>query len=381
MMQIGTRRIFDSDHDIFRDSVRKFFNEHIVPFHDKWEEDGQIAREAWIEAGNQGMLAVTMPEEYGGLGADILYSAIIWEEQSYSGCTGPGFALHSEICAPYFLKFGSQEQKERIIPELISGKGISAIAMTEPGAGSDLQGIRTNAVRDGDDWILNGSKTYITNGAMADYVIVVAKTDASKGAHGISLFVVEEGMAGFNRGRKLKKLGLKAQDTSELFFDNVRLPASAMLGKENHGFYMLMQELPQERLLIADMAVAAAEASYEWTREYVKNRKAFGKTLDKLQTIRHKLAEVKTETAVGRAFLDQCLELHAAGKLDNSTASMAKYWATDLQCKIADDCLQLHGGAGFMWEYPICRGYADARVQRIYGGSNEIMKELIARDI
>lgn len=382
MTQIGTRAIFDSDHDMFRESVRNYWKEHIIPFHDQWEEDGEISNEAWEEAGRQGMLGVTMPEQYGGLGVDIKYSAIVWEEQSYANCTGPGFALHSEICMPYILNYGTQEQKDRILPKLIAGTSISAIAMTEPGAGSDLAGVRTTAEKDSNgDFILNGSKTYITNGAKADHIIVVAKTDTSKGAHGISLLIVEEGMEGFNRGRKLKKLGLRAQDTSELFFDNVKVPAANLLGKENAGFYMLMDELPQERLLIADMAIAAAEANFEWTRDYVKNRKAFGKTLLNLQTIRHKLAELKTEICVGRAFADQCIELHSQGRLDSATASMAKYWLTDLQCKVADECVQLHGGAGFMWEYPITKAYADARVQRIYGGSNEIMKELISRNL
>lgn len=283
---------------------------------------------------------------------------------------------------PYILKYGTAEQKERILPKLISGEWIAAIAMTEPGAGSDLQGVRTTAEKtEGGDFILNGSKTFITNGAMADVVIVVAKTDTAKGAHGISLLIVEEGMEGFKRGRKLKKMGLKAQDTSELFFDNVKVPSANLLGPENKGFYMLMQELPQERLLIADMGVAAAEACFEWTRTYVKERKAFGKHLVDLQTIRHKLAELKTEVVIGRTFVDQCLELHAEERLDGGMASMAKYWATDLQSRVADECVQLHGGAGYMWEYPVARAYADARVQRIYGGSNEIMKELIARSL
>ena len=253
--------------------------------------------------------------------------------------------------------------------------------MTEPGAGSDLQGMKTTAIKDGDDYILNGSKVFITNGWLADLVIVCAKTDPTKGAKGISLFLVEAGTPGFTKGKKLKKMGMKAQDTAELFFEDVRLPKSALLGKEGAGFMYLMEELPQERLLIADMGVAAAEACYEWTRDYVKQRKAFGKTLSNLQTIQHKLAEMKTDIVVGRTFADHCLELHAAGKLDNGMASMAKYWLTDLQNKVADDCVQLHGGWGYMWEYPVCRAYVDGRVQSIYGGSNEIMKELIARSI
>jgi long-chain-acyl-CoA dehydrogenase len=316
------------------------------------------------------------------MGMDALWASIVWQEQGYSGCTGPGFALHSDIVAPYVYNYGSEEQKTRLLPQLVSGEMISAIAMTEPSAGSDLQGIRTTAVKqDNGSYVLNGSKTFITNGWHADMCIVVAKTAPEKGAHGISLFVVEKGMAGFEKGNKLKKVGMKAQDTAELFFDNVELPPEALLGKENHGFYMLMQELPQERLLIADMALASSEAAYEWTREYVNGRKAFGSTLSKLQTIRHRLAKIKTDLVVGRTFMDRCLELHAQHKCDNATASMAKYSMTELQGKVLDDCLQLHGGWGYMWDYPIARAFADARVQRIYGGSNEIMLELIARDI
>jgi alkylation response protein AidB-like acyl-CoA dehydrogenase len=304
-----------------------------------------------------------------------------WQEQSYAGTTGPGWALHSEIVCPYILNYGTDEQKQEYLPKLCSGEYISAIAMTEPGAGSDLQGMKTTAIKDGDDYILNGSKVFITNGWLADLVIVCAKTDPTKGAKGISLFLVEAGTPGFTKGKKLKKMGMKAQDTAELFFEDVRLPKSALLGKEGAGFMYLMEELPQERLLIADMGVAAAEACYEWTRDYVKQRKAFGKTLSNLQTIQHKLAEMKTDIDDGRTFADHCLELHAAGKLDNGMASMAKYWLTDLQNKVADDCVQLHGGWGYMWEYPVCRAYVDGRVQSIYGGSNEIMKELIARSI
>ena len=273
----------------------------------------------------------------------------------------------------------------RFIPPMVTGESIGAIAMTEPGAGSDLQGVRTNAVLDGDHWVLNGSKTYITNGFNSDLVIVVAKTDKdAKGAHGISLLLVEEGMEGFNKGQKLKKMGMRAQDTSELFFEDCRVPKENVLGGEeglNKGFYMLMSELPQERLLIADMAVASAEAIYEATRTFVKERKAFGRTIADLQVTKHKLAEMKTSIAVCRAFVDQCLELHNAHKLDSPMASMAKYWATDLQCQVAADGVQLHGGAGYMWEYPVCRAFVDSRVQPIYGGTNEIMKELIARTV
>ncbi|XP_018022177.1 long-chain specific acyl-CoA dehydrogenase, mitochondrial isoform X2 [Hyalella azteca] len=337
MMDIGCRSIFNSDHDIFRTSCRKFCQEEIVPHHEKM----------------------------------------------YVNCSGPGFPLHSQIVMPYITHYGTTDQIEKFIPDMVAGKKIGAIAMTEPGAGSDLQGVATNARRDGDDWILNGSKTFITNGYMADVVIVVAvtKPEAKSRAHGISLFLVEEGMKGFNKGRKLKKMGMKAQDTAELFFEDVRLPATALLGKENHGFYGLMQELPQERLLIGVMSTANCEWQFETTREYVKQRKAFGKTLSNLQTIQHKLAELKTKISVTRAFTDQCIELHNKGKLDGAMASMNKYWSSDMQNQVAYDCVQMHGGWGYMSEYPISKAYVDARVQSIYGGANEIMKELIARTI
>lgn len=340
-------------------------------------------RELWQKAGEAGLLGTDTPEEHGGLGGDFKDAAIVMEEQSYTNCSGPGFALHSQIVMPYISHYGTPEQIEKFLPDMVAGNKIGAIAMSEPGAGSDLQGVMTNARRDGDDWILNGSKTFITNGWLSDVAIVVAvtKPDAKSKAHGISLFLVETGMEGYKKGRKLKKMGLKAQDTSELFFEDVRLPASALLGKANHGFYMLMQELPQERFLIGVMATANCEWMFETTREYVKQRKAFGKTISALSTIQHKLAEMKTKIAVTRSFTDQCLEMHVQKQLDGATASMNKYWTTDLQNEVAYECVQMHGGWGFMAEYPICKAYLDARVQPIYGGSNEIMKELIARTI
>ncbi|XP_077451856.1 long-chain specific acyl-CoA dehydrogenase, mitochondrial [Stigmatopora argus] len=383
LMDIGTRRIFNEDHDIFRQSVRRFFQEEVVPHHKEWEKAGQVSREVWEKAGEQGLLGVMTPEECGGFGGDLLSAAVTWEEQMYSNCSGPGFALHSDIVMPYIINYGSKEQIEKFVPRMIAGKCICAIAMTEPGAGSDLQGVRTNAKRDGSDWILNGNKVFITNGWMADLVVVVAVTDreARTAAHGISLFLVEDGMKGFHKGRKLEKIGLKAQDTAELFFEDVRLPATALLGGLNKGFYYLMNELPQERLVIADMAIASCEFMFEETRSYVLQRKAFGKTISHLQTVQHKLAELKTEICVGRAFVDNCLQLHAEKRLDPSTASMAKYWSSDLQNQVATQCLQLHGGWGYMLEYPIAKAFVDSRVQPIYGGTNEIMKELIARDI
>ncbi|XP_048728474.1 long-chain specific acyl-CoA dehydrogenase, mitochondrial-like isoform X2 [Ostrea edulis] len=383
MMDIGARGIFSAEHDLFRQNVRRFFQEEVLPHHTKWEKDGQVSREVWEKAGQNGLLGVNTKEELGGIGGDVLSTAITWEEQMYVNCSGPGFSLHSDIIMPYISHYGTKEQIEKFIPRMTAGTCIGAIGMTEPGAGSDLQGIRTNAKKDGSDYILNGSKVFITNGWMSDLVIVVAITnpEAKSKAHGISLFLVEEGMKGFVKGRKLEKIGLKAQDTAELFFEDVRLPKESLLGEENKGFYYLMQELPQERLIIADMAIANSEWMFEETRNYVRQRKAFGKTISNLQTVQHKLAEIKTEVAVGRAFLDQCLKIHNERGLDSVTASMAKYWATDLQNSIATRCLQLHGGWGYMWEYPIARAFVDSRVQPIYGGSNEIMKELIARTI
>ncbi|XP_037091835.1 long-chain specific acyl-CoA dehydrogenase, mitochondrial-like isoform X2 [Pollicipes pollicipes] len=383
LTDIGSRVLFTSDHDIFRESVRKFFETEVKPHHAQWENGGQVSREVWLKAGEQGLLGVNTPAEQGGIGGNWLDAAIVLEEQSYSNCSGPGFGIHSDIVMPYISHYGTQEQIERFIPSLTDGSKIGAIAMTEPGAGSDLQGIRTTAVKDGDDFILNGSKVFITNGFMCDVVIVVAITNptAKSPAHGISLLLVEAGTPGFRKGRKLHKMGMKAQDTAELFFEDVRVPRSALLGPENGGFYQLMQELPQERLLLGLMSMAGSEWAFEETREYLINRKAFGKTLSNLQTIQHRLAAMKTELAVCRAFTDQCIGLHARGKLDGSMASMSKYWTTDMLNRIVYECVQLHGGWGYMWEYPICRAYVDAKVQTIYGGSNEIMRELIARPI
>ncbi|XP_077993605.1 long-chain specific acyl-CoA dehydrogenase, mitochondrial-like [Glandiceps talaboti] len=383
LTDIGARRVLSEEHDMFRESVRRFMKEEVAPYEAQWMEDGNVSREVWEKAGAMGLLGITTPEKCGGIGGDFVSSAIVFEEQAYANASGPGFSLHSDIVMPYIYNYGTPEQIQKFVPDMIAGKKIGAIAMTEPGAGSDLQGIRTNARKDGDDWILNGSKVFITNGYLCDVVIVVAITDSkSKSpAHGISLFLVEKGMEGFIKGQKLKKMGLKGQDTSELFFEDVRLPASALLGKENRGFYYLMNELPRERLLIGIWSQSNMEAIFEETRNYVKQRKAFGKTLAHLQTVQHKLAEMKTEICVGRAFLDSCYQSFNAGKLDSSTASMAKYWISELHNTIAYRCVQLHGGWGYMMEYPVCKAYIDARLQPIYGGSNEIMKELIARQI
>ena len=373
------RTLFSEDHRMFRDAVRRFMEQEVVPHHDRWEEQGFVDREVWQKAGANGLLCATMPEAYGGAGADKLYSIVVMEETARVNATGLGFGLHSEIVAPYILHYGSEEQKRRFLPKMASGEAIGAIAMSEPAAGSDLQGVKTTATRSGDVYVLNGSKTFITNGWHADVVIVVAKTNPKAGAKGTSLLLVEQGMKGFEKGKRLKKVGMKAQDTSELFFDNVEVPAANLLGNENEGFAYLMQELPWERLQIAIGGVENAQAAIDWTSDYVKERKVFGTTVSSFQNTRFKLAELQTEVQIARVFVDKCIELLMAGQLDTATASMAKYWCSDLQCKVIDECVQLHGGYGYMWEYPIARAFADARVQRIYGGTNEIMKEVITR--
>lgn len=383
MMDIGCRSIFNEEQDMFRESVRRFMREEVYPNHKKYEAQGHVDRELWRQLGQQGLLGVAISDEVGGVGGTFKEEAIVLEEQAYAHTHAPAIGVHSTIVMPYFEHYGTPEQKERFIPQMAAGEIVGAIGMTEPDAGSDLQGIRTRAKKDGDDYILNGSKVFITNGILADAVVTVAITDpdARSKAHGISLFIVEEGMPGFKKGRNLNKLGLKAHDTAELFFEDVRLPKTALLGGENQGFYQLMAELPQERLLLGVASIAACEWMFEETRNYIQTRKAFGSSLSALQTIQHNMAELKTEIAVCRAFIDQCIELHTVKKLNNSTASMAKYYATELENKVAGRCLQLHGGWGYMNDQPIARSYADARVQTIYGGSNEIMKELISRDI
>ncbi len=375
------RTLFSPDHELFRESVRTFLEKEAVPFHAQWEKQGYIDRDLWRKAGEAGMLCSHLPDTYGGLDADFLYSAVVIEEIGRLGLTGIGFSLHSDIVAPYILHYGSEALKHKYLPKLISGEMVTAIAMTEPGAGSDLQGVKTIAVLDGDEYVINGSKTFITNGYLADLVIVVAKTDPKAGAKGTSLFLVEADTPGFAKGKRLEKVGMKAQDTSELFFQDVRVPKENILGQAGMGFAYLMQELPQERLTVAIGALSSAEAALAWTLEYTRERKAFGKAIADFQNTRFKLAEMATEIQVGRVFVDQCMALHLKGKLDVPTAAMAKYWATDLQCKVLDECVQLHGGYGFMWEYPIARAWADARVQRIYAGTNEIMKEIIARSL
>ena len=377
------RSLFTPEHEAFRDSFRRFIENEIAPFHADWEEQGYVERAVWNKAGENGFLCLTMPEAYGGAGADKLYSVVQMEEVARAGCSGIGYSLHSEIVAPYILHYGSEAQKLKYLPRLASGEMIGAIAMSEPAAGSDLQGIKATALRQADgSYLLNGSKTFITNGWHADLVIVVAKTNPAAGAKGTSLLLVERGMAGFSVGKRLKKLGMKAQDTSELFFDSVKVPADMLLGgpqQEGRGFICLMEQLPWERLQIAISAVAAAQAAIDWTVDYVKQRKVFGQPVAAFQNTRFTLAELQTEVQVARVFVDKCIELLLVNTLDTATASMAKYWCSDLQCKVMDECVQLFGGYGYMWEYPITRAYADARVQRIYGGTNEIMKEVITR--
>lgn len=379
------RTLFSADHEAFRDSFTRFIDKEIAPFHAQWEDQGYVDRAVWNKAGENGFLCMTMPEEYGGSGADKLYSVIQMEALGKAGFSGIGYCLHSEIVAPYIEHYGTADQKKRYLPRLASGEMIGAIAMSEPAAGSDLQGIKTTAALQADgSYLLNGSKTFITNGWHADLVIVVAKTNPAAGAKGTSLLLIERGMPGFSVGKRLKKMGLKAQDTSELFFDNVRVPADNLLGGaalENKGFICLMEQLPWERLQIAISAVAASEAAIGLTVDYVKERKVFGQPIASFQNTRFTLAELHTEVQVARVFVDKCTEQLLQDKLDTATASMAKYWCSDLQCKVMDECVQLFGGYGYMWEYPITRAYADARVQRIYGGTNEIMKEVITRSM
>lgn len=380
-MSTMPRKIYDEEHELFRSSVRKFLETEAAPYHAQWEKDGQVDRKLWLKAGEQGFLSPNVSEEYGGVGVDFRYNAIIDEEVSRSGFTGIGWGLHSDIAVPYISRYGTDAQKEKYLPKCVSGEIITAIAMTEPGAGSDLQGIKTTAVKDGDDYVINGSKTFITNGQLADLVVVVTKTDPSAGSRGISLFLVEAGTEGFSKGKNLDKVGMKAQDTSELFFQDVRVSKDQLLGEEGKGFVYLMQDLPQERLNIAIGAVANAKSILEQTIAYVKERKAFGTEIASFQNTQFKLAEMDTDVTVAEAYIDRCIELHLEEKFDAVAAAKAKLMATELQGRVIDECLQLHGGYGYMWEYPVARAFADARVQRIYGGTNEIMKLIVGREL
>lgn len=369
---------------LFSDSVARWIDDHAPPEKmAEWIAASSVPRELWTQAGEAGLLNLSMPEEWGGMGGDYRHEVVLMEQLGWKGVDHFGISLHNAIVAPYVLHYGTDEQKARWLPKMASGELVGAIAMTEPGAGSDLQGIKTAAIRKGDHYVLNGSKTFITNGQLANFIITAAKTDPSEGAKGISLIGVEtDGLEGFERGRNLHKIGMEANDTSELFFNDVKVPVEAVIGnQEGRGFYHLMEQLPQERLNIAVQGIAAAERGLAETLAYVKERKAFGKRVIDFQNTQFKLAEVKTQLTVARVFVNHCIGLHLQGKLDAATASMAKYWVTDIQGETIDEMLQLHGGFGYMTEYPIAQLYKDARVQRIYGGTNEIMKLLIARTL
>lgn len=378
------RSIYTEEHLMFASSVRDFIKKEIEPNHARWEKAQMVSRESWEQLGEAGYLCMQVDEQYGGLGIkDFRYNAIIAEELGKLGLASEavGYTLHSDIVCPYIEHYGTEEAKKKWLSQMVSGKAIAAIAMTEPGAGSDLQGMRTTAVDKGDHYLVNGSKTFITNGYLSDVCVVAVKTDPTLGAKGISLLLVETGMKGYSKGKPFEKVGLHAQDTCELFFENVEVPKSNLLGKVGEGFKYLMTELSQERLVVGLGAIAAAEGALATTVQYTKDRAAFGKSISDFQNTRFKLAELATEVAIGRIFADKCIELHAEKKLDAAMASSCKYWLTDLQCRVADECLQLHGGYGYIWEYQVARSWADARVQRIYAGTNEIMKELIARSV
>ena len=377
------RTIFETEHNLIRDAVRSFATEHISPFYEQWEEDGQVDRDMWRKAGEAGLLSPNVPAEFGGMEADFRVNAVIGEELSAMGFISQavGFSIHSDITVPYIMNYGTQEQKEKYLPACITGDIVLALAMSEPAAGSDLQGIKTTAVKDGNDYILNGSKVFITNGQHADLVLVVAKTDPTAGAKGISLFLVEADSVGFTRGQNLKKIGLHSQDTSELFFDNVRVPVENLLGGEGMGFIMLMSELPTERMSVSVGAIASAQSILQQTITYTAERKAFGKPIAGFQNTQFKLAEMDTDITVAQVFVDRCLELLVEGKLDDVTAAKVKLMTSELQCKVIDECLQLHGGYGYMMEYPVARAFLDSRVQRIYAGTSEIMKVIISRSL
>jgi alkylation response protein AidB-like acyl-CoA dehydrogenase len=377
-----TRAIFEPEHEAFRETVGTFLDKEAVPFHAQWEKDGIVDREVWARAGAQGLLGLQLPEEYGGGGTtDFRYNAIVGEEMTRRGIYGCAFPLFNDMIAPYLVASATPEQQARWYPGLSAGTTIAAIAMTEPGAGSDLQGISTRAVDEGDHYVLTGQKTFISNGILADLVVVVARTDPEAGHQGISLLVVERGMDGFERGRNLDKIGQHAQDTAELFFDRVRVPKENLLGEEGSGFVQLMTNLAQERLSIAVSAATACESLVEETLGYVKERKAFGRAIGSFQHTRFTLAEMATEAHIARVFIDDCLARHVRGELDAKTASMAKWWTTELQNKIVDRAVQLHGGYGYMAEYPVARAFVNSRVQTIYGGTTEIQKEIIGRSL
>lgn len=374
------RMLFNEEHEMFRQAFRRFVEKEVAPYHEQWEKEGMVAREAWLKAGSQGFLGLDVPEQYGGGGVrDFRYNAIITEELIRVGASGAAFSLHNDVIVPYLVAYSNEEQKQRWLPKVCSGEGITAIAMTEPNTGSDLASVRTTAIREGEHYVLNGQKTFISNGILADIVVVVAKTNPEARHGGMTLFVVERGMEGFNRGRRLEKIGMHAQDTAELFFENVRVPVENRLGDEGQGFIYLMQQLAQERLSIAVIAAAVCEVALEHTITYCRERTAFGQPIGQFQNSRFKLAEMKTETEIARVFVDRCIVELNEGRLTPEDAAMAKWWTTELQQKVVSQCLQLHGGYGYMMEYPIAKMFIDSRVQTIYGGTNEIMKEIIGR--
>ena len=375
------RTLFREEHQMFRQSVRKFVEKEIVPFHAQWEHDGIVPRELWLKAGAQGMLCCTVPEEYGGLGLDYLFDVVVFEELWRVGASGPGFLIHTDLVATYILSFGTEAQKKKFLPKMVSGEWIGSLGMTEPHAGSDLKAIRTKAVRDGNEFLINGQKVFISNGQLCDVLVLATKTDSEAGAKGVTLFLVEGDRPGFRRGKNLEKLGMRAQDTSELFFDNIRLPPESMLGEEGKGFAQMMTKLSQERLAQAVRSAVVAETIIEWTVDYTMHRQAFGKAIFDQQNTQFKLAELQAQATAMRVFTDRCIELFMAGELDPVDAAIAKMLTTELHCKAADECLQLFGGWGYMWEMPIARAYADARITKIAGGSIEIMKLIIARQM
>jgi acyl-CoA dehydrogenase len=383
------RSIFGEEHEMFRESVRRFIEREIVPFHAQWEHDGIVPRDLWLKAGAEGLLCCTVPEEYGGLGADYLFDVVVFEELWRVGASGPGFLIHTDLVATYIMSFGTEEQKRHWLPKMVRGEAVGSLGMTEPHAGSDLKEVRTRAVRDpaappGDnaaDFIINGQKVFISNGQLCDFVVLATKTDSGAGAKGISLFIVESEREGFQRGRNLEKLGMKAQDTSELFFEDVRVPASNLLGEEGKGFPQMMTKLAQERLAQAIRSATVTEVMIEWTVDYTAERKAFGQTIADFQNTQFVLADLKARATANRVFTDRCIELFTQDNLDPVTAAMAKLVTSELHCETADKCLQLFGGWGYMWEYPICRAYADARIVKIAGGSVEIMKTIISREM
>ncbi len=375
------RELFNEDHEAFRSMVRRFIDKEIAPHHASWEEAGIVPRDLWLKAGWAGMLCCTVPEQYGGAGADYLFDVVVFEEMARSGFSGPGFMIHCDLVATYISTFGTESQKQQWLPKMVTGEAIGSLGMTEPHAGSDLKAIRTKAVRDGDDFVISGQKVFISNGQLCDVIVLATKTDIAGGAKGVTLFLVDTSLPGFRRGKNLSKLGMKAQDTSELFFDEVRVPASAMLGEEGKGFELMMTKLAQERLAQAIRSATVAETAIEWTVDYTSQRKAFGKTIADFQNTQFKLAELKTEAVVGRQFVDRCIAAFIKGELDATDAAMAKMWVTNMHCKVVDECLQLFGGWGYMWEYPIARAYADARIVKIAGGSIEVMKHIIGRQM